>query len=269
MADILRALATIPIPLVLVLMLGILVWRRRILSRMLITAATLVLFALCLPVTGRLLERPLHDTVALFDPAGDLRNAAIMVPTAGIFADAAGVLWPSSTSIVRAVSGRELAAATHLPLVLIGGSPRGERKSEAFVVARAVGLLDPGGAPRSDVFVEAAAKNSAETAAAAKPILDGLGADHVVLVTSPTHITRMAASLRHLGYRVSAHVARGTPASVQPLGALEPIIPSADGLSRSAGAVHEYLGLLWYLFKGHFTVSDLKNPERSQLREAE
>lgn len=257
MEHILRTLATLPIPLILVLGIGILVWRRRILSRVLITAATLVLLALSLPMTGRLLEAPLINAAPVLDSVEDLGAAVILVPTGGIFADSTGVWWPSSASIVRAVAAVELRAATGSPLLLIGGSPRGEADSEALVVARAVGLVGPDDAPRDGIILETAARNSAETAAAARPILDRLGADRVILVTSPTHVARMAASLRHLGYPVSIHVARGKRAPIQPLGALEPFVPSAGGLSRSARAVHEYLGLLWYLLNGQLTVADI------------
>ena len=259
MIDLVRALAEVPIPLVLILVVGVLLWRWPALSRLLITTATIALLALCLPVTGRLLQAPLIAAAPVFVSSGAIQDAAILVPTGGIYADATGVWWPSSTSIVRAVSGHELSTVTGLPLVMIGGSPRGEAESEAMVVARAVDLVGPDNKPRPGIFLETAARNSSETAAAAKPLLDRLGATHVILVTSPTHVARMAASLRHLGYRVSVHLARGTPTPIQPLGAAEPFIPSAAGLSLSAGAIHEYLGLLWYLLEGHVTVTDLRS----------
>ena len=110
MEHIVRTLATLPIPLILVLGIGILVWRRRILSRVLITAATLVLLALSLPMTGRLLEAPLINGAPVLDSVGDLGAAVILVPTGGIFADSTGVWWPSSASIVRAVAAVELRA---------------------------------------------------------------------------------------------------------------------------------------------------------------
>lgn len=258
MTDILRALAAFPIPLILLLAVGVLLGLRRGLGRLLVTVATVMLVAVCLPSVGRLLERPLIAAAPVFDPAHDPRDAAILVPTAGIFPDAAALWWPSSESVLRAVVGRKLHAATGLPLLLIGGSPRGESESEAMVVARAMQLVDSRDNPVPGVFLETAAANSMETAAAAKPILDQLGVHHIVLITSPTHTARMAASLRHLGYTVSIHIDEEAPTMDEPLGALEPFIPSADGLWRSTGAVHEYLGIVWYLLNGYLTVSDLK-----------
>jgi len=273
MTDILRALSTVPIPLILLLAVGVLFYRRRFFGRGLVTAATVALLAMCLPVIGRLLEAPLIAAASVYDASQNAQDAnatAIVVPTAGIFADPAGFWWPASESVARAVAGRKLHAATGLPMLLIGGSPRGEAESEAMVVARATGLVDTDGTLLPDVYLETAAQNSTETAAAAQPILDRLGAEHVVLVTSPTHTARMSASLRHLGYEVSIHIDEDTPMLVEPLGVLEPYIPSADGLSRSKGAIHEYLGILWYLLNGYLTVADLRfNGPASKIQEAE
>jgi len=270
MTEILRALSTVPIPLILVLVLGVLLGRRRRLGRILVIGATVALLAVCLPVVGRLLEAPLIAAAPIYDVSKNSNDAAIVVPTAGIFADASGTWWPASESIVRAVVGRKLHTTTGLPLLLIGGSPRGEAESEALVVARATGLVDANDRPVTGIYVETAAQNSTETAAAAQPILDRLGVKHVVLITSPTHTVRMSASLRHVGYSVSVHVDDDAPALVAPLGTLEPYLPSADGLSRSTGAVHEYLGILWYLLNGYLTVADLKlSATAGQVGEAE
>lgn len=258
LTDIMRALATLPIPLILLLTVGVLFWRRPILGRFLVTVTTFVLLAMCLPGVGRWLEAPLRHAAPSYDASNTDAATVILVPTAGIFADATGVWWPASEGIRRAASGRALKEATGLPLLVAGGSPGGEPVSEAVATARALALLADDDRPVSGVYLETTARNSAETAAAARPILDRLGAEHVVLVTSPTHIARMAASLRRYGYRVSAHISRSKAPSDLPYGAFSPFLPSAGGFFRSIGATREYVGILWYLLKGHLTVSDLR-----------
>lgn len=258
MTEIARALATFPIPLILLLALGVLIGRSQFLGRLFVTLATVMLIAVCLPSVGRMLERPLIGSAPIFDPESEAGDAAILVPTGGIYPDAAGTWWPASESVLRTAVGRKLRATTGLSLLLIGGRPRGETVSEAMVVARAMDLVDGNGTPVPGVFLETAAENSVETAAAAKPILDQLGVQHVVLITSPTHTARMSASLRHLGYQVSVHIDHDTPKLVEPLGAHEPFVPSLGGLLRSSRAVHEYVGIVWYLLNGYFTVSDLR-----------
>ncbi len=254
-----KDLLTLPIPLIGLLVVGVLVWRRRALSRVLVGIATLGLVGFSLPITADQLERPLTEVAPQYRPGASPEPAAILVPTAGIFADSTGAWWASSTSIVRAVAGRELQRQTGLPLLLVGGSPLGESESEAAVVARAVGLVagfEPTETP--PVLLESAARNSAETAQAAKQILERLGGNHVVLVTSPTHTARMAASLRRLGIEVSVATARRPPSLSQPFGRFQRFVPSAGGLNRSAGAVREYIGIVWYLFRGRFDFSDLR-----------
>ena len=256
--EILRALTTAPIPLILLLTVGVLFWRRPILGRFLVTVTAFALFAMCLPVVGRWLETPLRHAAPLYDAADTGAATVILVPTAGIFVDATGVWWPSSEGIMRAASGRKFRDATGMPLLIAGGSPRGEGISEAVATARAVGLVAYNDRPVSGVYLETTAQNSAETAAAVGPILNRLGADHVVLITAPRHVARMAASLRRYGYRVSSHIDRRAAPSDHPFGALSPFLPSADGLFRSTGAAREYVGILWYLLNGHLTVSDLR-----------
>lgn len=261
-----ETLTTLPVPLIALLVAGLLAWRRRRLSFALIAASAAGLVGFSLPITADLLEAPLESAAPAFDAAADGgQDEVILVPTAGIFADSEGSWWASSQSLTRAVAARALQESSGLPLVLIGGSPEDEAESEAVTVARQVGLipgLDPGtgadGAHRPPVFMETAARNSAETAQAAKLILERLGAHRVVLVTEPRHVMRMAASLRHNGLEVLALAAHGAEAPRRPLGALTGFVPSAGGLNRSAKAVREYVAILWYLGQGHIRLSDLR-----------
>jgi hypothetical protein len=39
---------------------------------------------------------------------------------------------------------------------------------------------------------------------------------------------------------------------------LAPYLPSAAGLAGSRAALHEYLGILWYLINGHIVMADLE-----------
>ena len=257
-----ETLITLPVPLIALLVLGLLAWRRRRLSFALIALSALGLVGFSLPITTDLLEAPLESAAPAFDAAAADRQAqaeVILVPTAGIFADSEGSWWASSQSVMRAVAGRKLQDSSGLPLVLIGGSPEDEAESEAVTVARQVGLIGRAdGARRPPVFMETAARNSAETARAAKLILGRLGARRVVLVTEPAHVARMAASLRHNGLEVLALAARAAAPPRRPLGALTGFVPSAGGLNRSAKAVREYVAILWYLAQGHVRLSDLR-----------
>ncbi len=248
--ELLETLTTIPVPLVLMLVLGLALWRRRRASFVLIGLASLALIALSLPPAARALQRPLAAAAIAHGADGAPAPQAIVVPTAGIFADSEGRWWSSSDGIRRAVAGRRLQIETGLPLILIGGAPLGEGRAEAAVVAGQVGLAG------ARVIVEAEAGNSAETAAAVAKIMDRLGGSQVVLVTSPLHVARMAASLRHAGLGVT--IASAAPlARPDPLGGLADFVPSAGALAASSAAVREYTAILWYLIEGHFRLIDL------------
>jgi len=239
-------------PILVLLLAGLVLWSRRGLSLVLIGGATLAFLGLSLPLAVVWLEAPLRDAAPRFDAAAPGDAVAIVVPTAGVFADSQGGWWPSAGSIRRAVAGQALAERSGLPLVLIGGRPLGEAESEAASTARQLGLSGPA------VVIESSARNSAETAAAARLIAENLGGTRVVLVTSPIHVARMAASLRHVGLAVSAHAPAPVLPPDQPLGALAPYLPSAKGLARSRAAMHEYLGILWYLLNGDIAMADLE-----------
>jgi uncharacterized SAM-binding protein YcdF (DUF218 family) len=252
MREIAETLTTLPMPILVLLLIGLVMWSRRGMSFVLMGGATVAFLGLSMPMTAAWLERPLSDAAPRFDPEAVRDAVAIVVPTAGVFADSQGGWWPSSGSVRRAVAGQALAERTGLPMVLIGGSPRGEAESEAVSVASQLGLTGP------MVLVETDANNSSETATAARTMADRLGGSHVVLVTSPAHVARMAASLRHAGLEVSAHASAPILPPRQPLGALAPYLPSAEGLSHSRAVMHEYIGILWYLLNGDIAMADLE-----------
>lgn len=228
---------------------GLAFWRRRRLSFTLITVATVLLVLLSLPVVGRVLAGLLAaEAISIFDIT-DSSSAAILVPTAGMFQDSNGDWWSTAGGIERAVTGQRLSERLGLPLILSGGSPRGEPESEAKVLAAQIGLSG------LEVILEKEAKNTFETGEAAARILSALGGDHVLLVTSRTHVARMSACLRRNGLQVTS-VEAVFPRSRSNLGLVTDFLPSARGMATSRNAIHEYLAILFYLAQGHIEISD-------------
>ena len=250
MRSVVELLIAIPTPLILVVATGLAFWRWRRLSFTLITVGTTLLVTLSLPVVGRFLGGPLAaEATSILDITAS-NSAAILVPTAGMFQDSNGDWWSTAAGIERAVTGQRLSERLNLPLILSGGAPRGESESEAKVLATQIGLSD------IEVILEKEAKNTYETGEAAARILSVLGGDHVVLVTSPTHIARMAACLRQRGLQVTS-VEAIVPRSKSGLGTVTDFLPSARGMARSRSAIHEYLAILFYLAQGYIEISDL------------
>ncbi|MGF1610366.1 MAG: YdcF family protein [Kiloniellales bacterium] len=252
----------LPMPLLWLLLLGLALWRWRRLSRGLMVAATVIFTLLALPLVGRALLAPLAAGALPYDEAAAVELDAIVVPTGGAFPDGAGRWWPTQSSIVRATAGRELQQATGLPLILTGGTPYPGEPPEAVSTAEALAIVGPA------VRFDTTARNSAESAATVAAMLREIagpgssgddGARRVILVTSPGHVARMSASLRHHGIEVfAAAAADPRPPRRGPLGVLEDYVPSDGGLRQSRAALYEYMGIAWYLLTGRITLADLR-----------
>ena len=244
MRYILENLLSVPVPLIILLVLGVFFWNYRRLSFALIVFATGLLVILSLPVTSRLLTYPL--SMEQYLQSGQEVDA-VLVPTAGIFLDPGGRWWSNNTGVVRAVRGHQLSQELDIPLIISGGSPETEPVSEAEVLVKQLGW---GGEP---LIVEKTADNTWETAVAVSSIMSRLGGGRVLLVTSPAHLKRMAATLRAQGLGVSV-VASPFPNKKK---AAYGWIPSAAGMGASRGALREYIAIVHYLMNRHIEVSDL------------
>ena len=250
MRVILEILISLPIPLFLSVAVGLVFWNRRRLSFALIFGATVLMIGFSMPIVADLLAQPLALSKAPMENLNSSRNVAILVPTAGIFRDSNGRWWSNNTGIERAATGQRWSRDLELPLILSGGSPNGETRSEAEVLASQLGLFGP------DIILETEARNTYETAVRAARIMQKLGGNHIVLVTSAVHSARMAASLRRQGLVVSAVPVRSSNGKPK-LEWIAQFLPSAGGLGLSRAAIHEYLAILFYMIHGRIRAFDL------------
>ena len=243
--DLILEAALPPILILILLLLALLLWRR--LGRRLVVLATLLFLAASLPGAGVILTWPLSGAAPKLDPDSTADGiAAVLVPTAGAYRDAAGNWWPTETTIQRAAAGLVQSQRLGLPLILAGGNPNDGDPPEAQVLAAVMSF------PVPDVRIEPGPRDSQETGAAVALLLRD-EAQRVLLVTSPTHVARMAASLRHHG--VEAVLAAHT--TLPALGRPESWLPQSDGIGLTRAALYEYVGILWYLVSGRITLGDL------------
>jgi uncharacterized SAM-binding protein YcdF (DUF218 family) len=175
---------------------------------------------------------------------------------AGIFGDRAGGWWPTENSVLRVATARRLQHETGLPLILSGGSLGPGEPAEAEVAAAATGLSS------QDAKLESTARDTAQTGRTVSEILKtGFApngeADFVpraVIVTHSYHILRTAAVLRRHGITVSA-IPVSREQEFGPVIGL--FLPQREGLLSANAALHEYVGLIWYLARGDIRVRDL------------
>ena len=239
-----------PTSILLLLFLAVIAWPWRGLSRGLFVLATLGLLLASLPTVGAALLRPLADAAPTYLPSAHGRAAAIVVPTAGSFSDGSGRWWPTGNSVARLAEARRHQDAHGLPIIVSGGAVAEGQPSEAETVTAAFGAGGP------DLRLETTARNSAETALAVAAMLADEAPPLVLLVTSPSHVARMASALRHQGLRVV--VPAPTAARPGPNGLLA-LIPSYSGLKMTRAALYEYAGIAHYLVAGHIDFGDLRS----------
>lgn len=241
-----------PMPVVWLMLIGLMSMRLRI-GRLFLIVSTVLLIISTLPLVGRALLALL--SYGAQTNLADLRShnaTAIFVPTAGSFRDADGKWWPEEASIRRFTSALKLARELRLPVIVGGGTPRGNQPPETETLMR---LFKP-----SDVEVIAVprGRNTIETAVVVAELPQARQLS-LILVTDVQHIARMRASLRRQGLTVKASIAAqvlSRPGRIGSVGLLD-IVPSLNGFYATRTALPEYVGLLWYLVTDKIRFRDL------------
>jgi uncharacterized SAM-binding protein YcdF (DUF218 family) len=238
-----------PASLLFVALLGLLLIRRwpRI-GYLCATGALLLLTVLSLPVTGRALLHTLEHTPPLSLARIQHSGAgAIVVLGAGRYWRApeyGGQDTPSRQELERLRYAAYLQRQTHLPILVSGGAPFGEKFAEAVLMARCL-HRDFHAEP---VWVEGASRNTAENARDSAAMLRREGIRKVLLVTHAWHMPRALEAFHKTGVTVvPAPVGFATPDPDKP--GLIGWLPHADGLSMSRRALREWLGQLWYALR--------------------
>ena len=249
MRPLLEAATTLPMPFLILQMIALMLWRYARLSRVLFGVSAALLLAVSLPVTGKVLMQLLYASVPAADAGRPGRLAAIIVPTAGAYADSGGRWWPAQNTVHRTAAGLREQERYGVPLIIAGGRPGGLARAEADVIAEHYGVK--GG---ENVIIETSARNSSETGQAVARLLGDIGQRRVLLVTSCSHYARMAASLRHFDLQV---VRPATGCGQYALTGMGELVPGIRGYKLTREAVREYVAILWYLYSGRLSVGDL------------
>jgi uncharacterized SAM-binding protein YcdF (DUF218 family) len=116
--------------------------------------------------------------------------------------------------------------------------PSGESMRDALVQL---------GVPRDRVVVETQSRTTHEEAVIIAPMLRSLAVDHVVLVTSDTHMLRSLCTFRAAGIDSIAAIARNPHADAP---SRTRFSPGDRGLQAFGGIAHEILGIAYYSVRG-------------------
>jgi uncharacterized SAM-binding protein YcdF (DUF218 family) len=151
-----------------------------------------------------------------------------------------------ATAIDRIDRAEALYLAGRAPRILLSGSAREGKVSEAQIMAR---ILRQRGIPDSALLLESESRNTSENARFTDITMRGQKLKSALLVTSALHMPRALGSLEKRGINVTA--AGSTPQIVLPaLDAPDIWLPHLRSLDASRTIIKEYLGLLGYWIRG-------------------
>lgn len=150
-------------------------------------------------------------------------------------------------TLLRLRYGAKLYRETHLPILVTGGTPLGNKVSESQQMRD---ILE------QDFHVpvrwtEDTSDNTFENARHTFDILQKAGITKVYLVTQAWHIPRAAQAFRHAGFQViEAPTVFTTRYKIDLLA----FLPNAGALGNSSVFAHEMIGLAWYQFRSLITL---------------
>ena len=249
----LRMLVMPPVPMLLLVLLGLaLVRRRPRLGRSLGVAGVLATWVICTPWAGHVLQTTLTlpPPPLSADRIASLRQAprtAILVLGAGRRTEMLEYGQPDLTAMTleRLRYGWWLARQTGLPLGYSGGVGHGARDGLTEAEAVAVVTTRDRGVPLR--WAEQRSRDTNENARYSVAMLQADGITRVVLVTHGFHQRRAQAAFQR------AIAQSGRPLDVvaapvglrpDPTGVLSDYLPGSQGLLDSSIALHEWLGRL-------------------------
>jgi uncharacterized SAM-binding protein YcdF (DUF218 family) len=222
----------------------LLLWSHRILGRLLITVACVLLYGLSISPVSNALMAPLEADYRPLDVTRVKADVIVVLGCGAVDLSDRGLeSMPSAGSLERLVAAMKLYRSLHIPLVITGGAgdPARPELSDAAPMARTV--LDLG-LPKKDLIVD---NDSSNTLASARKMKASFPGKRMVLVTAAYHLKRSMGMFQKQGLDVIP----------QPAGYLSgprdhsfwAVIPRMEFLDNSSAALAEHLSLIWYRLK--------------------
>jgi uncharacterized SAM-binding protein YcdF (DUF218 family) len=248
-----KLLAPLSDPLTLAILLAVcalLAWKRRRLAVWLLILSVALLLAFSCKVVERPLVRTLEDQSR--DSGLDVPLAQAIVVLGGTIRMPSGLHHAAglADSSDRLLVAFRLYRAGKAPLILCSGglNPVGAVGNTAEAVWMAQ-LLEEWNVPAAAIRIETASIDTHENAIRSYQALAPGGIRRILLVTSAMHMPRAAGAFRKAGFEVAA-----VPADFRSgwgeSNFLTGWLPKAENLVDSGMALHEWLGLAMYRFRG-------------------
>ncbi|MCP5231029.1 MAG: YdcF family protein [Zoogloeaceae bacterium] len=235
-----------PALLILLYVTGLLLWQRRpgTARGMVVVATVLLVLATNPNVVGSLKRAAEVGTPISAEGIADARAIVILAGGRRIDAKEYGEGDQVSTgTLIRARYGAWLARRSGLPVLVSGGSVRGEEQAEAALMARL--LEDELGVPVR--WREEHSRTTYENAVNSAAMLKAEGIGRIALVTSALHMRRSIEAFEEQGLIVHAAPTDITSREDDPHSRWwEGLLPRAGAMREFTLVLHEIVGRLWY-----------------------
>lgn len=246
-----RDLILPPANLFLLILAGLVVWRRwPRAGRVLAGAGVVLLFLLSSTAGARFLVAPLEAMTAPLEAPAQAGAQAIVVLASGRVKRAPEFGHrdiPDYVALGRLRYAAHLQRRTGLPLLVSGGNgasgvdPAPEDRAYSKADAMATALREDFGVPVK--WIEPRSRDTGENAAYSAAMLRADGVERILLVTDAMHMPRSCAAFERAGLDVVSAPTMFFSRQSQGLGAW---MPSPEGLRRSRYALYELIGMAWY-----------------------
>lgn len=233
-----------PLNLLLLAALGLWLWHKRpIIARSLLTASFALLWLLSTPYFAQALLHELEGEPYVAStkiPAAE----AIVVLGGGTYFHAPeyGADTVSKETLERLRYATKLHSETNLPILVTGGAPLGNSRSEAEQMKHV--LTQEFYVPVK--WVEDASFNTMENARLSRQLLKQAGIERIYLVTHAWHMPRAVQVFQAAGFQV---IPAPTGYTTRYQTDLLTFIPNTYALHESRIFMHELIGVLWYKLK--------------------
>lgn len=221
-------------------------WLRKLLpktAKTIYLLAVLSLWALSTPIVAMTLALSLTEDPPILSEQISFVNADAIVVLSGAqneTADEFGEPVSSADALLRLRYGAFLARRTELPVLLTGGSVKGD-EGRSLAETMAFDLYEGFGIQAR--WLETKSRTTAENAEFSYTILEAEKKISILLVTNSLHMKRAKWVFEHAGFNVLP--APTDFVDMRPL-SLSSFLPSAYSLRLSRDALHEWLGFCVY-----------------------
>jgi uncharacterized SAM-binding protein YcdF (DUF218 family) len=254
-----RDLILPPANLFLLILIGLLVWRRWPRAGRIVAGAGLAALALLSTNMGAsFFVAPLEGMTAPLLAPERAGAQAIVVLAAGRLRGApeyGGRDIPDYIALARLRYAAHLQRRTGLPVLVSGGigakaSPEAHAHPYAMADAMAAALREDFGVPVR--WIEPRSRDTFENAVFSAGMLRREGVRRVLLVTDAMHMPRAREAFQHAGMEVVDAPTMFFGGQARSLAAW---VPGAEGMRRSWYALYELIGLAWYRLRAGQRVS--------------